>query len=65
MKSFRGVIIPVCWTGVNPKVQKDFEANKLLLKEAIDEGFTVTHITSSTVNNIMYVYHFLEKEEDK
>ena len=65
MKSYRGVNIPVCWTGVNPKLQKDTEASNLLLKKAIDEGFAVTHITSSTVNNVMYVYHFLEKEEDK
>jgi len=63
MRLYRVVNIPVCWTGVNPKVQKDSEASNLLLTKAIDEGFTVTHITSSTVNNVMYVYHFLEKEE--
>lgn len=62
MKEIRGINIPICWSGVRPRVEKDSEETKKLIEQAIKEGFTVTHITSSTVNDVMYVYHFLERE---
>lgn len=62
MKEVRGINIPICWSGERPRVVKDSEETRSLLEQAVQEGFTVTHITSSTVNDVMYVYHFLERE---
>ena len=62
MKDTRTVTMPVCWSGIRTRVQKDSDEQRELLIQSLEEGFTVTHITSSTVNDVMYVYHFLEKE---
>lgn len=32
------------------------------LKKYLEEGYVVTHITSSVIRDNMYVYHWLEKE---
>lgn len=32
------------------------------LNTYIEEGYVVTHITSSVINDNMFVYHWLEKE---
>jgi hypothetical protein len=55
----------VAWTGTRPNVSKDCEKQNQTLKNYIEEGFNVTHVTSSTVNDVMYVYHFLEREAKK
>lgn len=62
MKDTRTVTMPVCWSGIRARVQKDSDEQRKFLIQSLEEGFTVTHITSSTVNDVMYVYHFLEKE---
>lgn len=62
MKEYYGINIPVAWTGTRPNISEDHEKQNQVLKYYIEEGFNVTHVTSSTVNNVMYVYHFLEKE---
>lgn len=62
MKNYIGINIPVAWTGVRPNISEDCEKQNQTLKSYIEEGFNVTHVTSSTVNNVMYVYHFLERE---
>ena len=62
MKEYTGINIPVAWTGTRPNISEDCEKQNQILKSYIEEGFNITHVTSSTVNNVMYVYHFLEKE---
>ena len=62
MKEYNGINIPVAWTGTRPNISEDFEKQNQILKSYIEDGFNVTHVTSSTVNDVMYVYHFLEKE---
>ena len=62
MKEIRGINIPVCCSGTRPRVVEEAESLREQLVQSITEGFTVTHITSSTVNDVMYVYHFLERE---
>lgn len=62
MKQIRTFNIPMCWTGIRPYIQENSDEQKKQFEKAILEGFTVTHITSSTVNDVMYVYHILEKE---
>lgn len=32
------------------------------LKKYLEEGYVVTHVTSSVIRDNMYVYHWLEKE---
>lgn len=32
------------------------------LNKYLEEGYVVTHITSSVINSNMFVYHFLERE---
>lgn len=64
MKLFMGINIPVAWSGIRKDVQDDAMVRNRELTKAIEEGFSVTHVTSSSVNNVMYVYHFLEKEEE-
>ena len=63
MKLFKGINIPIAWSGTRKDVQDDAVAKNIELTKAMEEGFSVTHVTSSSVNNVMYVYHFLEKEE--
>lgn len=62
MKDIRTVTMPVCWSGIRTKVKEDGDKQKEFLIKSLEDGFTVTHITSSTVNDVMYVYHFLERE---
>ena len=62
MKEVKTFNIPVCCSGIRPRVEEEVKKLTEQLILAIAEGFTVTHITSSTVNDVMYVYHFLEKE---
>lgn len=62
MKDYIGINIPVAWTGTRPNIAEDHKKQDQALKSYIEEGFNVTHVTSSTVNNVMYVYHFLERE---
>ena len=65
MKLFQGINIPIAWSGIRKDVQDDAMVRNGELTKAIEDGFAVTHVTSSTVNNVMYVYHFLEKEVEK
>ena len=62
MKQVRTINMPVCWTGDRPEVIKDSNLQKKCFEEDVADGFDVKHITSSTVNNVMYVYFVLEKE---
>lgn len=63
MKQIKTVNMPVCWTGDRPEVTADSNFQKKCFEEAVSIGFDVKHITSSTVNNVMYVYFVLEKED--
>jgi len=60
---FLGINIPLTWTGVRPRIDENCKKLNIQLQDAIKDGYKVTHITSSTVNDVMYAYHFLEKEE--
>lgn len=62
MKETRSIVIPVVWTGVRTKTKEESDAGYKLLQDFIKKGFVVTHITSSTVNDVMNVYHLLERE---
>jgi hypothetical protein len=62
MKMFRTVNLPVTWLSDRPGVMEDALKQKKFLEDSLNDGFSVTHITSSTVNDVMYVYHILEKE---
>ena len=61
MKLFQTVCMPVTWTGDKPNIQKDATESVALIKKCYEEGFVLTHITSSTINDVMYVYHVFEK----
>lgn len=53
------VTIPINTTQI---MQDNHKQGVELLKETIDNGFHVTHITSCAIDNNMFVYHFLEKD---
>lgn len=42
-------------------MQNQHKRSEQELKEYLKDGYIVTHITSSVINN-MFVYHWLEKE---
>lgn len=62
MKEIVSVIIPVAWTGIRANQKEESDAGYKLLQDFIKKGFVVTHVTSSTVNDVMHVYHLLERE---
>lgn len=62
MKEIASVVIPVTWTGTRNKQKEESDAGYKLLQDFIEKGFVVTHVTSSTVNDVMHVYHLLERE---
>ena len=62
MKEIRCVVIPVAWTGIRSNTKEDSDVGYKLLQDFIKNGFVVTHVTSSTVNDVMHVYHLLERE---
>ena len=61
MKQFQTVCSPVTWVGPRPDIQKDAAKSAALIKKCYEEGFVLTQVTSSTVDNIMFVYHVFEK----
>ena len=62
MKEIRSVVIPVAWTGIRGNQKEESDAGYKLLQDFIKNGFVVTHVTSSTINGVMHVYHLLERE---
>lgn len=46
----------------SPDMEKLDTAGVEKLNKYINDGYVVTHITSSTINGNMFVYHWLEKE---
>lgn len=64
MKDIRCVTIPVVWlgAGIRQDIEEDNKKRKAELEQYIREGFEVKLITSSTVADIMYVFHYLERE---
>ena len=61
MKEYNMIItIPV--TNNEESQKKHVELMKEL-NRSLNNGYEVKHITSAVINNEMYVYHFLEKEE--
>ncbi len=53
------VTIPV---NTNTDTQTQHKINEEKLKKYLDDGYVVTHITSSVIKDNMCVYHWLEKE---
>ena len=62
MKDIRCVAIPVVWFGIRNDVEEDNKKRKAELETYIRDGFEVKYITSSTVADAMYVFHYLERE---
>ncbi len=62
MKEIKVVNFPVAWTGRRPNIQEKCDKALASLQSLTGEGWNLTHITSSTMNDIMYVYHTFERE---
>ena len=59
---FRTVNMPVCWLGNNEGYQAEADKMKAELEECVKEGYKLTHITSSVIDGIMFVYYVFQKE---
>ena len=53
------VTVPV---NTNTDMQIQHERGEEELKKYLNDGYVVTHITSSVIRDNMCVYHWLEKE---
>lgn len=62
MKEIENIVFPVAWTGIRTNQKEESDAGYKSLQDLINNGFVVTHVTSSTVNDVMFVYHLLERE---
>ena len=62
MKEVRYAITVPVNTSVD--LQEKHKQGEKLLKEALNNGCKVTHITSVAIGNNMFVYHYLEKEDE-
>ena len=52
------ITVPVGKIGSKDENKKQVDT----LTKYLNDGYVVTHITSSVIENNMYVYHWLEKE---
>ena len=53
--------IPTVFSSGNRMILEDKEKLEKQLKEALELGFKITHITSSSLNNVLYVIYVLQK----
>ena len=62
MKEIEIIVFPAVWTGTRPNLPEQKNSAVASIKKFIKEGWNLTHTTSSTINDIMYVYHTFERE---
>ena len=57
------VTIPVVFPSGNRLLQEESEKLHKQLKELLDDNYTITHSTSATLVNTLYVSYVLQKEK--
>lgn len=53
--------IPTVFPSGNRMIQEDKEKLEKQLDEALELGLKITHVTSSSLNNVLYVIYVLQK----